>query len=136
MTKKPLLLIIEDDLLLAQTMRDKFASVGFRVIIAQDGELAIKALHKQIPQIVLLDILLPKKNGFDILFEMKQNPLWQQIPVVIASNLDSESDLTKGYALGAGDYIVKSNLSLNDLVQKVNFLLNMSAHGRAFLAGK
>ncbi|MFZ2199447.1 MAG: response regulator [Microgenomates group bacterium] len=133
MIQKPLLLIIEDDTLLASTMRDKFVSVGFKVVIAGDGDIALTKLRALIPQIVLLDLLLPKKNGFDILSQMKQNPLWKQIPVVIASNLNGESDIDRGYALGAGDYIVKSNLSLNDLVQKVVFLLNMSSHGKKFL---
>lgn len=136
MTKKPYLLVIEDDHLLAQTMRDKFISAGFSVKIAGDGNAAMKVLRTQIPQVVLLDILLPKKNGFDILAEMKIDPVWKQIPVVIASNLESDKDIDRGYALGAGDYIVKSNLSLNDLVQKVTFLMNMSDHGKKFLAGK
>ena len=136
MTKRPYLLIVEDDILLATTMRDKFVSVGFTVKIAPDGVVAIKALKSQLPQVVLLDILLPQKNGFDILSEMKTDPIWKQIPVVIASNLESDKDIDKGYALGAGDYIVKSNLSLNDLVQKVTFLMNMSDHGKKFLAGK
>ena len=136
MTKRPYLLIVEDDILLATTMRDKFVSVGFTVKIAGDGISAIKALKSQLPQVVLLDILLPQKNGFDILSEMKTDPIWKQIPVVIASNLESDKDIDKGYALGAGDYIVKSNLSLNDLVQKVTFLMNMSDHGKKFLAGK
>ncbi len=134
MSKKPYLLIIEDDPLLAQTMRDKFVSVGFIVKIARDGISAMQLLGTTLPQVVLLDILLPHKNGFDILSEMKINPLWKQIPVVIASNLESDKDIDKGYALGAGDYIVKSNLSLNDLVQKVTFLMNMSDHGKKFLS--
>lgn len=134
MAKKPSLLIIEDDALLATTMRDKFVSVGFAVKIAVDGESAMQLLGQTIPQVVLLDILLPHKNGFDILREMKTNPLWKQIPVVIASNLEADRDIDKGYALGAGDYIVKSNLSLNDLVQKVTFLMNMSDHGKKFLS--
>jgi len=136
MTKKPYLLIVEDDTLLAGTMRDKFISVGFTVKIAPDGLSAIKALKSHLPQVVLLDILLPQKNGFDILSEMKIDPIWKQIPVVIASNLESDKDIDKGYALGAGDYIVKSNLSLNDLVQKVTFLMNMSDHGKKFLTEK
>ena len=134
MSKKPYVLIIEDDPLLAQTMRDKFVSVGFIVKIARDGISAMQLLGTTLPQVVLLDILLPHKNGFDILSEMKINPLWKQIPVVIASNLESDKDIDKGYALGAGDYIVKSNLSLNDLVQKVTFLMNMSDHGKKFLS--
>lgn len=136
MTKKPSLLIVEDDALLASTMRDKFVSVGFTVKIAPDGISAIKALKSQLPQVVLLDILLPQKNGFDILSEMKTDPIWKQIPVVITSNLESDKDIDKGYALGAGDYIVKSNLSLSDLVQKVTFLMNMSDHGKKFLSSK
>lgn len=134
MTKKPYLLIVEDDPLLADTMRDKFVSVGFTVKIAGDGISAIQALKSHLPQVVLLDILLPQKNGFDILSEMKTDLIWKQIPVVIASNLESDKDVDKGYALGAGDYIVKSNLSLNDLVQKVTFLMNMSDHGKKFLS--
>lgn len=135
MKQKPLLLIVEDDLLLAETMINKFSSVGFTVELAPDGYAALKYLEtSRIPQIILLDILLPKTNGFDILSAIKQDETLKQIPVIIASNLDSDKDINHGYSLGAGDYIVKSNLSLNDLVQKVTFLMNKSSHGRSFLA--
>lgn len=134
MIKKPYLLIVEDDPILGTAMRDKFVSVGFKVKIASDGDLAIKELGNQLPQVVLLDILLPHKNGFDILSEMKSHPVWRHIPVVIASNLESDKDIDHGYALGAGEYIVKSNLSLSELVHKVTFLMNMSKNGRDFLA--
>ncbi len=133
MSTKPTLLIIEDDTLLSDTMQAKFVSLGFKVVIAEDGEIALTKLKKITPQIILLDLLLPKKHGFDVLSTIKQNPTWQSIPVVITSNLNSDSDIDKGYALGAGDYIVKSNLSLSDLAQKVIFLLNMSNHGKSFL---
>ncbi len=135
MKQKPLLLIVEDDLLLAETMINKFKSVGFTVELAPDGKAALKYLEtSRIPQIILLDILLPHTNGFDILSAIKADQNLKQIPVIIASNLDSAGDIDKGYSLGAGDYIVKSNLSLNDLVHKVTFLMNMSLHGRKFLA--
>lgn len=134
MKKKPLLLIVEDDLLLAETMINKFSSVGFEVQLAPNGYAAMKILETLTPQIILLDILLPIKNGFDILFEIKNDPKLQSIPVIIASNLDSTHDIDRGFSLGAGDYIVKSNLSLTDLVQKVTFLMNKSSHGRDFLA--
>ena len=134
MKKKPLLLIVEDDSILAETMKDKFQEAGFTVKIIANGQLALNYLKENIPQVILLDLLLPQIGGFDVLFEIKNDQKLKQIPVVIASNLDSENDLNKGYALGAGDYIVKSNLSLSDLVQKVNFLFNMSQHGRNFLA--
>jgi len=116
-------------------MINKFISVGFKVELAPDGYAALKYLETgRIPQIILLDILLPKTNGFDILSAIKKDDTLKQIPVIIASNLDSDKDVNRGYSLGAGDYIVKSNLSLNDLVQKVTFLMNKSSHGRSFLA--
>lgn len=134
MRKKPVLLIVEDDLLLAETMIKKFSSVGFEVELAPNGYAAIKMLESITPQVILLDILLPIKNGFDILSEIKSDSKLSEIPVIIASNLDTEGDINKGFSLGAADYIVKSNLSLNDLVQKVSFLMNNSKHGREFLA--
>ncbi len=133
MTKKPHLLIVEDDPLLASTMRDKFLSVGFKVTIAGDGLEALKILKTNIPQVILLDILLPHKSGFDVLSEIKAHETWKSIPVVIASNLETDKDIDRGYSLGAGEYIVKSNLSLSDLVHKVTFLMNMSKHGKDFL---
>jgi DNA-binding response OmpR family regulator len=134
MKQKPLLLIVEDDLLLAETMINKFRSVGFTVELAPNGYAGLKFLETRTPQVILLDILLPHTNGFDILSAIKQDERLKQIPVIIASNLDSASDINKGYSLGAGDYIVKSNLSLNELVHKVTFLMNMSKHGKTFLA--
>ncbi len=126
MHKKPLVLVVEDDPVLAQAMSIKFTSSGFRTIIAQDGDEALRELRRELPQVVILDILLPKKNGFDVLKEIKVDPIWKQIPVLIASNLESDKDIEKGYSLGAGDYIVKSNLSLEELVKKVIFLIDSS----------
>lgn len=121
---KSYLLIVEDDLTLAETMRAKFIKTGFFVKIISDGNLVMKSISSKLPDIIVLDILLPNKNGLDILTELQSDPLSKDIPVVIASNLDSYKDQAKGCAMGADDYIVKSNLSLVDMVNRVLFALN------------
>ena len=103
------ILVAEDDRYLVNVYRVKFAKVGFDVKIALDGEETIAALSSFKPDLVLLDLVMPKKDGFAVLAEMQQNPEWKKIPVIVASNLGQKEDIDRGLKLGAADYIVKSN---------------------------
>ena len=117
------ILIVEDDLFLANLLSLRFKKEGFEVIQAFSGIEALKKLEEIRPSVVLLDIILPQKNGFEVLEAIAQNPQTSNIPVIIVSNLGQESDIEKGKTLGAMDYYVKARLSIDELVLKVSNLV-------------
>ena len=117
------ILLVEDDRFLIKAVYTKLTQKGFEVILANDGDEAISKAKTEKPELVLLDMVLPKKSGFEVLRELKGNPETASIPVFILSNLAQDQDIQEGKALGAEDYIVKSNTSLSAIVDKVaNFL--------------
>ena len=134
MSQIPKVLIVEDDGLLLKAMQLQFERSGFKVRAATDGEQALKQLKTWIPSDVVLDILMPKKDGFEVLEAIKNNPVLKGMPVIIASNLSREKDQVKGLKLSAAEYIVKSDLSLAELVSKTAYHIGMSAHGRKSVA--
>jgi len=114
-----LVLVAEDDGLLQKVFRTKFEKAGYRVIVTGDGEETMEALRNNHPDILLLDIRMPKKDGFQVLGEMKKDPKLSEVPVMILSNLSQDPDIETGQALGAIDYIVKSDVGIADVVKKV-----------------
>ena len=113
------ILIAEDDQFLANAYRVKFEIEGFEVKIAYDGEEAIATLSSYLPDILILDLVMPKKDGFATLKEIKSNPSFAKIPVVVTSNLSQPSDFTKAKDLGAIDYLVKSETPISEIVNKI-----------------
>lgn len=121
MNSKPTILLIEDDPFLSSVLRLKLEKESFRVVRAADGEEALNLLTEQgiKPDLVLLDLILPKKNGFEVLETIRQDPLLEKLPVIIISNLGQPSDIERGKALGIIDYFVKARLSIEELVDKI-----------------
>jgi len=113
------ILVAEDDKFLANAYRVKLAKAGFEVIIASNGEEALKGVETFSPDLILLDLVMPVKDGFETLRELRASVKWKKIPVIITSNLGQKEDIEKGKALGA-DYVVKSDVSLDDLIVKIN----------------
>ena len=122
MTEKTML-IIEDDPTMLRGLRDNFQSEAYHVMTASDGEAGLTAALNGSPDLILLDIMLPDIDGFDVLETLKSSPETKKIPVIIMSNLGQPEDKKQGKALGAQNYIVKSDLSLDDVVKKVRELL-------------
>ncbi|MBI4992260.1 MAG: response regulator [Candidatus Harrisonbacteria bacterium] len=121
---KKYILIIEDDLAIIKPLEIILSKRGFLLKIARDGEGAIQILEeKDFPDLILLDIILPKMNGFEVLENIKKNPKTKKIPVIILSNLARDGEIERGLAAGAADYFVKTNFSIYDLVEKIkNYL--------------
>lgn len=117
------ILIAEDDTYLSNAYRVKLTKEGFDVKLAFDGSEAINLLDTFTPDIILLDLVMPKKDGFATLAEIKANPKLKSIPVVIASNLGQKEDIDKAMRLGASDFIVKSDMSLKDIIAKINTIV-------------
>lgn len=123
MHKRKTILIVEDDRFLAKAYENAFAELNCDFKILFDGEKVIETMLDLKPDLVLLDILLPLKDGFEILEERQKIPALLNIPVVIASNLGQEEEVSKAKILGAVAYIVKSDTSMADVVKTVkNYL--------------
>jgi len=117
--KKEKILMIEDDPFLRKVYRDKFTQTGFDFIEATNGIEGTNKTISERPDIVLLDLMLPRKNGFEVLIDIRKNKKNKNIPVIILSNLGQESDIERGLALGADDYLVKTEISISEIVDKV-----------------
>lgn len=113
------ILIVEDEEFLVRAVKDNLVSEGYTVSVAMDGEAVFDEMKKKKPALILLDLLLPKKNGFDVLRDIKANPEWQLIPVIILSNLGEDSEIKRGLELGASDYFVKSQHPIQEVMDKV-----------------
>ncbi len=122
MDKKKILLI-EDDPFLSSLLKNRFAKEGLDVMYASDGQEAIRILNDSQPDIILLDLILPKKSGFEVMETIRQDPQLRNAPIIIISNLGQPEDMQKGQELGAVEYFVKAKTSIDDLVKNVlNFL--------------
>jgi len=120
---KHTILIVEDEVFLMNLLTLQMRKENFEVVQAFDGIEAVEKLKTVRPSLILLDLILPKKNGFEVLQEISQDPQLSNIPVVIISNLGQESDIARGKELGAIEYYVKARLSIDDLVNKVKEIL-------------
>jgi len=117
-------LLVEDDKFLSTLLKNRLEKEGFNILYAADGEEAINTLRENSvkPDLVLLDIILPKKNGFEVLEEIKLDLELKTLPIIIISNLGQDDDLARGKELGALQYYVKAQTSIDDLVSKVRSL--------------
>lgn len=116
-------LVVEDDVFLAQLLTNRIEKIGAKVLRAADGEEGIKMIKENRPDLVLLDLILPKKSGFELLEDMRSDPSTQGTPVIIVSNLGQESDITRGKDLGAVEYFIKAKTSIDGLVERVKTIL-------------
>lgn len=123
--KKIKILLIEDDSFLLSMYTTKFELENFEVVASEDGEKGIKMAAKEKPDIILLDIILPKKDGFEVLKEIKSNEELKNIPVILLTNLSQKSDIDKGLNLGAVDYLIKAHFMPSEVVEKIKKILNL-----------
>lgn len=113
------ILIIEDDVFLNKAYQTKFSLSNLDVVFAYDGEEGFKKVSLEKPDLILLDLMLPKKSGFEIMEEMQKIPDLKKIPVLILSNLGQEDDVKRAMELGAKGYFIKSDVKLETVVEKV-----------------
>ena len=119
MDKKTKVLIAEDDKFLSKLLEKKLGMEGYSVMIAYDGKESLEMCKKDPPDIILLDLIVPNMNGFEFLDAIKKDSKLKSIPVIIFSNLGQDDDVKKGLAAGAKDYVIKANISINDIVAKI-----------------
>ena len=111
------ILIAEDERPMATALGLKLRSVGFETTLVYDGESVIAAVQKTPFDLILLDLVIPKKDGFSVLAELKKLKI--TIPVIVSSNLSQEEGITRAKELGARDYFIKSDTTLAEIVEKV-----------------
>jgi len=129
--KKYKLLVVEDDTYLADIYATKLRLEGFDAEVANDGETGIEVAKKIIPNVMLLDIMLPGMDGFEVLKAIKSDPTTQNCIVIMLTNLDSSDDVRKGVELGAADYMVKAHFVPAEIVSKVKGILELLEEGQA-----
>ncbi|MBH41480.1 MAG: response regulator [Candidatus Magasanikbacteria bacterium] len=118
------ILLVEDDSFLANIYKTKFEMEGFSVNVAENGELGLKEAKKKKPDLILLDILLPKMDGFTVLQHLKADSALKDVPVVLLTNLGQKDDVEKGLKLGAADYLIKAHFKPSETVDKVKKVLH------------
>jgi DNA-binding response OmpR family regulator len=120
-------LLAEDDRFLRKAAETALKRQGFTVLPPVDGEEALRTARAEAPHLILLDLILPKMQGFEVLRALKADPGTAAIPVIILSNLGQDSDVKQAMEAGAAGYFVKANLSLQDLVKRVGELIGKGA---------
>ena len=104
---------------LAKVLEEKFEKEKYEVRVARDGIEAMEEMSKFVPELILLDLLLPRKGGLEVLEELKQSDDWRDIPVIVLSNLDDDQNIKKALNIGAVDYFVKAQHPIKEVVEKV-----------------
>lgn len=124
--KKVKVLIVDDDAFLSGIYATKLELEGFQVVSARDGEEGLKAAMREKPDLILLDVLMPKLDGFEVLKRLKAEPEFKATPVIMLTNLGQKEDIEKGLADGAVDYLIKAHFVPAEAVDKIKKVLNMA----------
>ncbi|KKQ32346.1 MAG: Two component transcriptional regulator, winged helix family [Candidatus Nomurabacteria bacterium GW2011_GWA1_37_20] len=117
MAKK--ILFIEDEARLQEAMAAKLKSDGYEVLSAFDGETGIKMAQEHKPDLILLDLILPKKDGFEVLEELKAKPGLPAVPILALTNLEDRRSIERCLSYGVHSYLAKANYSLDEISQKI-----------------
>lgn len=126
MEKKKKILFIEDEKRFQEILETVFKDEGFETFIASDGADGVRVAEEKRPDIILSDLVLPKKDGFNVLKEIKNNPNLSDIPILILTNLEESQNIEKVITSGAVMYLVKANYTLDDIVYKVKEVLKIN----------
>ncbi|MDX9892808.1 MAG: response regulator [Patescibacteria group bacterium] len=123
MSENKLILLVEDDEFLSELYATKLGLEGYEVILASDGEKGLKLIKEKQPDLILLDIILPKLDGFEILSKIKADKILKKIPVILLTNLSQKDEVKRGLDLGADDYLIKAHFMPSEVVKKIKQVL-------------
>lgn len=123
MANKKSILLVEDDEFLAELYATKLNLEGFEVSLAVNGEKGLKLAKEVAPDLILLDIILPKMDGFEVLKGIKSDPNIKNIPVILLTNLSQKDEVQKGLDLGAVDYLIKAHFMPSEVVKKIKQII-------------
>lgn len=122
--KKTTILLVEDDSFISGMYQTKLTNLGFDVKLANNGEAAWQELQQDpLPDLVLLDIVLPERDGFEILEALRKKDRTRALPVILLTNLGQKPDVERGIKLGANDYIIKAHYTPTEVVEKIQKVL-------------
>ena len=117
------IIFIEDEPALQKTLGEVLKQEGYEVTSASDGEMGLKSIRQKQPDLILLDLILPKINGFEVLKQIKEDVKTKDIPVIVLTNLERVEDVEKVVKYGATTYLVKSQYSMEELIQKIKKII-------------
>ncbi|MFA7209396.1 MAG: response regulator [Parcubacteria group bacterium] len=123
--KKKKILIVEDENSLHNALKEFLLTENFDVISAGDGEMAVKLAKSEKPDLISLDIILPKKDGFEVLTELREDERTNKIPIILLTNLERTEDIGRAFDLGVSTYLVKSNYNLKEIADKIKETLKL-----------
>jgi len=113
------ILLIEDEEIMIDLLRKKLVAEGYKVLVARNGEEGLELMKESLPDLVLLDIIMPKKDGFEVMEEKKKDKNLKKIPLIIISNSGQAIELDRAKALGARDWLVKTEFDPKEVLEKV-----------------
>ena len=125
MDNKKHILVVEDENTLAFALKKKLESAGYLVNVALDGKDALNKIEAEKPDLILLDLILPVMDGFAVLKELKKVPEYENLPIIVLTNLSSDEDIADVLNAGGTDYFIKTEHSLDDIILAVKNKLNM-----------
>ena len=117
------ILVIEDDKFLRELISQKLIQEGYKIVEAMDGEKGLEAIKKEKPDLILLDLILPGIDGFEVLTRIKKDQPETKIPIIILSNLGQKDDIEKGLKMGAVDYLIKAHFTPAEIIEKIRAVL-------------
>jgi len=113
------ILLVEDEKIIVDVLEKKLVKEGYEVVVAQDGEEGLRKMKEVKPDLVLLDIVMPKKGGFEVMEEMKKDKELKETPVIVISNSGQPVELDRAQRLGAKDWLIKTEFDPNEVIEKV-----------------
>lgn len=117
------ILLVEDDMALRDIYSARFIAEGYNVVTASDGEMALTVAVKEKPDLIVLDVMMPKISGFDVLDILRATPETKDAKIIMMTALSQPADMERGKSLGADEYLVKSQVTLTDVVEKAKVVL-------------
>ena len=119
--------LIEDEAVLRQLVERELTAVGHRVLSAADGQKGWDILSREVPDVILLDLMMPNMNGYEVLENLKNDERLHHVPCVVISNSGQVADLNRAFELGASDVLIKTDFDAKQLVEKIDQLLEKRA---------
>jgi len=117
------ILIVEDDSFISDMYKAKLEYLGYNIKIAENGKVGLELAASFNPDLILLDIVMPEKDGFELLADLKKDEKLKDLPVILLTNLGRREDIEKGFKMGANDYIIKAHFTPQEVVDKVSKVL-------------
>lgn len=121
------ILIIEDEIILGELLKNRLEKEGYKVSWEKDGDAGLSAMHYAKPDLILLDILMPRKDGYEVLEDMRNDSELKEIPVIVISNSGQPVEISRILEFGVKDYIIKADFSPTEVLQKVHNYINISS---------